>query len=61
CRRLTVHANSIIFEKADLMGILRRFCRRFAGAGGVSIIDVSNNGEVSYVLHKYEFFNSLCR
>ena len=50
-RRLTVHANSIIFGKADLMGILRRFCRRFAEAGGVSIIDVSNDRKVTYVLH----------
>lgn len=55
-----MHANSIIFEKADLMGILKRFCRRFAGAGVVSIIDVSNDGEISYVLHMYEFIYSLC-
>ncbi|WP_225984403.1 hypothetical protein, partial [Salmonella enterica] len=59
-RRLTVHANSIVFGKADFMGILRRFCRKFAGAGVLSIIDVSNDGEISYILHKYEFFNSLC-
>lgn len=24
------------------------------------VIDVSNDGEISYILHKYEFFNSLC-
>ncbi|MGP8583352.1 hypothetical protein, partial [Salmonella enterica] len=59
-RRLTVHATSIIFVSAYFAGILRGFCRRFAEGGGVSIIDVSNDGEISYVLHKYEFFNSLC-
>lgn len=42
------------------MGILRRFCRRFAEADGVSIIDVSNDGEISYVFHMYGFIYSLC-
>lgn len=55
-----MHATSIVFVNAYLVGILRFFCRRFAEGGEVSIIDVSNDGEISYVLHIYEFIYSLC-
>ncbi|CNV07855.1 Uncharacterised protein [Salmonella enterica subsp. enterica serovar Bovismorbificans] len=37
---------------ADLDNTVRQ--RRF------TVVNVSNDGEISYVLHKYEFFNSLC-
>ncbi|EAT9571803.1 hypothetical protein FDR04_12330 [Salmonella enterica] len=37
---------------AYFAGILRGFCRRFAEGGGVSIIDVSNDRKVTYVLHR---------
>lgn len=60
CRRLTVHATSIFFMGGYFTRIRRGICRRFAEGVGVSIIDVSNDGEISYVLHKYEFINSLC-
>lgn len=33
------------------MGIFRGFCRRFAEGDEVSIIDVSNDRKVTYVLH----------
>ncbi|EAO5852167.1 hypothetical protein FBB67_24210 [Salmonella enterica] len=52
CRRLTVHATSIIFVSAYFAGILRGFCRGFAEGDGVSIIDVSNDRKVTYVLHR---------
>ena len=33
------------------MGVLRVFCLRFAEGDEVSIIDVSNDRKVTYILH----------
>ncbi|STU27144.1 Uncharacterised protein [Klebsiella pneumoniae] len=45
------HANSIVFEKAGLAGILRENCLRLAEDDLVSIIDVSDDRKVTYILH----------
>ena len=36
---------------ADLTGFLEEFCLRLAEGVGVSVIDVSYDGKVAYVLH----------